>query len=132
MASFPYCKKRIEVDREDSIQISPLQIAINSLKKKNRELNDVISHEPLDLKKLQLRLQGSVMVTVNSGSLTYARAFIGNTGMVTTLYNWSFFLVRSIFCGYSWTQSLGRTSCKSLYVIYMHKAVFNLERHSRS
>ena len=97
MASFPYCKKRIEVDREDSIQISPLQIAINSLKKKNRELNDVISHEPLDLKKLQLRLQGSVMVTVNSGSLTYARAFIGNTGMVTTLYNWSFFLVRSIF-----------------------------------
>ena len=83
MASFPYCKKRIEVDREDSIQISPLQIAINSLKKKNRELNDVISHEPLDLKKLQLRLQGSVMVTVNSGSLTYARAFIGNTGRVT-------------------------------------------------
>lgn len=79
VASFPYCKKRIEVDREDSIQISPLQIAISSLKKKNRELNDVISNEPLDLKKLQLRLQGSVMVTVNSGSLTYARAFIGNT-----------------------------------------------------
>jgi len=85
VASFPYCKKRIEVDREDSIQISPLQIAINSLKKKNRELNDVISHEPLDLKKLQLRLQGSVMVTVNSGSLTYARAFIGNTGRVTDI-----------------------------------------------
>ena len=82
VASFPYCKKRIEVQREDSIQISPLQIAINSLKKKNRELNDVISHEPLDLKKLQLRLQGSVLVTVNSGSLTYARAFIGNTGLI--------------------------------------------------
>jgi len=41
-------------------------------------LNKVISKDEIDLKQLQLRLQGSVMVTVNAGSLTYANAFIGN------------------------------------------------------
>ena len=41
----------------------------------------VISKDEIDLKQLQLRLQGSVMVTVNAGSLTYANAFIGNPGI---------------------------------------------------
>lgn len=39
------------------------------------ELTDVVCG-PIDLKKLQLRLQGSVAVTVNAGPLAYASAFL--------------------------------------------------------
>ena len=80
VASFPYCKKRIEIEKEVRHQIAPAKIAINSLQNKNKELHDVINRNPVDIKQLQLRLQGSVMVTVNSGSLTYAHAFLGNEG----------------------------------------------------
>lgn len=39
------------------------------------ELEDVVL-PPIDVKKLQLRLQGSVAVTVNAGALAYATAFL--------------------------------------------------------
>ena len=55
--------------------MSPPQIAIDSLRRKNKELSEVIV-PPIDIKKLQLRLQGSVLVTVNAGSMTYAYAFL--------------------------------------------------------
>ena len=83
VASFPYCKKRIEIEKQEAHQIAPAKIAINSLQNKNKELHDVINRNPVDIKQLQLRLQGSVMVTVNSGSLTYAHAFLGNQGIVS-------------------------------------------------
>lgn len=63
---------------EEQVEISPSQLAIDSLAKKNRELEEVISFEPVDIKKLQLRLQGSVLVTVNAGSMAYAYAFLAN------------------------------------------------------
>merc|ERR1711937_211879 len=76
--AFPYCTKRIECMAEEQVEISPSQLAIDSLAKKNRELEEVISFEPVDIKKLQLRLQGSVLVTVNAGSMAYAYAFLAN------------------------------------------------------
>lgn len=39
------------------------------------ELEDVVL-PPIDVKKLQLRLQGSVAVQVNAGPLAYATAFL--------------------------------------------------------
>lgn len=39
------------------------------------ELEEVVM-PPIDVKKLQLRLQGSVAVTVNAGPLAYATAFL--------------------------------------------------------
>lgn len=39
------------------------------------ELEDVVL-PPIDVKKLQLRLQGSVAVQVNAGPLAYANAFL--------------------------------------------------------
>lgn len=40
------------------------------------ELDQVISKKPTDVKKLQLKLQGSISVQVNAGPLAYARAFL--------------------------------------------------------
>ena len=55
-ASFPYCKKRIEIEKEQKFEIAPAKIAISSLEKKNKELSDVISRNPVDIKQFQLRL----------------------------------------------------------------------------
>ena len=41
-------------------------------------LEEVVSFQPVDIKKLQLRLQGSVLVTVNAGSMAYAYAFLAH------------------------------------------------------
>lgn len=39
------------------------------------ELEEVVV-SPIDIKKLQLRLQGAIAVQVNSGPLSYASAFL--------------------------------------------------------
>jgi len=57
--AFPYCTKRIECEKEEHTELSPPQIAIDSLRRKNKELSEVIV-PPIDIKKLQLRLQGRV------------------------------------------------------------------------
>jgi len=46
------------------------------MKAKVIELSEVVNHPKHDLKKLQLKLQGSVSVQVNAGPLAYAEAFL--------------------------------------------------------
>lgn len=41
------------------------------------ELEEVVL-PPIDIKRLQLRLQGAIAVQVNSGPLAYATAFLDN------------------------------------------------------
>ncbi|GIX75278.1 dedicator of cytokinesis protein 9 [Caerostris extrusa] len=40
------------------------------------ELEEVVRLQPTDIKKLQLKLQGSISVQVNAGPLAYANAFL--------------------------------------------------------
>ncbi|GBN27028.1 Dedicator of cytokinesis protein 11, partial [Araneus ventricosus] len=40
------------------------------------ELEEVVTLQPTDIKKLQLKLQGSISVQVNAGPLAYATAFL--------------------------------------------------------
>lgn len=56
-------------------ELSPIEVAIDEMKTKVQELESVIGVEPTDLKKLQLRLQGSVSVQVNAGPIAYASCF---------------------------------------------------------
>lgn len=62
--------------------LSPIEVAIDEMETRVKELEDVMSGSGSDingrpdLKKLQLKLQGSVCVTVNAGPLAYARAFL--------------------------------------------------------
>ncbi|XP_055599906.1 dedicator of cytokinesis protein 9 isoform X2 [Uranotaenia lowii] len=73
--SFPYVLKRIPVKERQTMELSPIEVAIDEMQNKTAELEEVVLG-PIDLKKLQLRLQGSVAVTVNAGPLAYASAFL--------------------------------------------------------
>ncbi|XP_017854230.1 dedicator of cytokinesis protein 9 isoform X11 [Drosophila busckii] len=73
--SFPYVLKRIPIKSRDIIELSPIEVAIDEMQAKVSELEEIIL-PPADVKKLQLRLQGSVAVTVNAGPLAYAHAFL--------------------------------------------------------
>lgn len=56
--------------------MKPIEVALDEMTSKCDELDQLVSAEHIDLKKLQLRLQGSVNVQVNAGPLAYARAFL--------------------------------------------------------
>ncbi|XP_038110959.1 dedicator of cytokinesis protein 9 isoform X3 [Culex quinquefasciatus] len=73
--SFPYVLKRIPVKDRQSFELSPIDVAIDEMQAKMGELEEVVLG-PIDAKKLQLRLQGCVAVTVNAGPLAYASAFL--------------------------------------------------------
>lgn len=69
---------RIPVRSRKAIEIGPIEVAIEELKNRIVDLEEVVL-PPIDIKKLQLRLQGSVAVTVNAGPLAYANAFVDST-----------------------------------------------------
>ncbi|KAJ1362614.1 Dedicator of cytokinesis protein 10 [Parelaphostrongylus tenuis] len=77
--SFPSCRRRLRVISANTTMFSPLEFACQKLEMKanqiNAVLNDVNEIRPLDVKGLQLLLQGAVMPTVNAGPLSYAEAF---------------------------------------------------------
>lgn len=83
---FPYVVKRIPVISKTVSVLSPIEVAIDEMETRVKELEEVCiscsasngggSDNRPDLKKLQLKLQGSVSVTVNAGPLAYARAFL--------------------------------------------------------
>ena len=74
--SFPYVTKRIQVLYHSEEELTPIEVAIDEMKNKTFELNDVVYQQPTDLKKLQLKLQGCVSAQVNAGPLAYAEAFL--------------------------------------------------------
>ncbi|XP_071453557.1 dedicator of cytokinesis protein 9 [Hetaerina americana] len=74
--SFPYMKKRILVVEKREENLSPIEVAVDEMRMRVAELQEVVSSTPTDAKKLQLRLQGSVCVQVNAGPLAYAKAFL--------------------------------------------------------
>eukprot|EP00040_Diaphanoeca_grandis_P026854 m.151351 g.151351 ORF g.151351 m.151351 type:complete len:2129 (-) comp30753_c2_seq1:123-6509(-) len=79
--SFPYIKKRLKVHSYETITLSPIEFAIDSIEKKITELEMVVQSSEdgvFDLKYLQLKLQGIVMVTVNEGPEAMARVFLSD------------------------------------------------------
>lgn len=121
MYSFPYVLKRIPVKDKQAIELSPIEVAIDEMQNRIAELEEVVM-PPIDVKKLQLRLQGSVAVTVNAGPLAYATAFLDPKRstkysidrveelkdvfryLISTLFclrnNFFFFLIPQRFCFY--------------------------------
>lgn len=73
--SFPYVLTRIPVKHKQAIELTPIEVAIDEMQNRVNELEEVVL-PPIDVIKLQLRLQGSVAVTVNAGPLAYASAFL--------------------------------------------------------
>lgn len=73
--SFPYVLQRIAVKDKQFIELTPIEVAVDEMQNRVSELEEVVL-PPIDVKKLQLRLQGSVAVQVNAGPLAYATAFL--------------------------------------------------------
>lgn len=69
-------KKRIGIAEKRIVELSPIEVALDEMRQRVQELEDVALIGPTDIKKLQLRLQGSICVTVNAGPLAYASAFL--------------------------------------------------------
>ncbi|XP_054285049.1 dedicator of cytokinesis protein 9 [Macrosteles quadrilineatus] len=74
--SFPYVKKRLRVVERSESELTPIETSIDEMRQRVSELEDVVFSQPTDVKKLQLRLQGSVCVQVNAGPQAYAKAFL--------------------------------------------------------
>uniref|UniRef100_A0A8C5MXC6 Dedicator of cytokinesis 10 n=1 Tax=Leptobrachium leishanense TaxID=445787 RepID=A0A8C5MXC6_9ANUR len=77
--SFPYVKKRIQVIKQTSTELNPIEVAIDEMSKKVSELRQLCTMDGVDMIRLQLKLQGSVSVKVNAGPMAYARAFLTET-----------------------------------------------------
>ncbi|RDD36831.1 Dedicator of cytokinesis protein 6 [Trichoplax sp. H2] len=75
--AFPYLKSRISVvDREETV-ITPIEVAIQDMQRKTRELTAALYQNPLSPKLLQMLIQGSIGTTVHQGPLEIATVFLG-------------------------------------------------------
>ncbi len=71
---FPYVKKRILVVYEKTIDLNPLETAIDELEQKSEAFESMVKKKDLTL--LELYLQGAIMPQVHKGPLAYAEAFL--------------------------------------------------------
>ncbi|KAI5632819.1 dock-like domain-containing protein [Phthorimaea operculella] len=76
---FPYVKRRVKVIETQVEEKTPIEVAILEMESQVTELTEIVHAKVHDIKKLQLRLQGSVCVQVNAGPLAYANAFLDPT-----------------------------------------------------
>ncbi|PAA86258.1 hypothetical protein BOX15_Mlig030368g1 [Macrostomum lignano] len=76
--SFPYIKTRLQVIHTKSFNLTPIEVAIEDLEKKNAELTRALELNPPDLKILQMVLQGSIGATVNQGPVEMASVFLAS------------------------------------------------------
>ena len=74
--SFPYVKTRLRVIRQESTVLTPIEVAIEDVQKRSRELAWAVGARPVDAKILQMHLQGCIGATVNQGPLEIARVFL--------------------------------------------------------
>uniref|UniRef100_A0A915L384 DOCKER domain-containing protein n=1 Tax=Romanomermis culicivorax TaxID=13658 RepID=A0A915L384_ROMCU len=73
---FPYVKTRVRVVQKDQKVLTPVEVAIEDVKKKTHELDAATHQEPRDAKMLQMVLQGCIGTTVNQGPLEVANVFL--------------------------------------------------------
>ncbi|XP_012497047.1 PREDICTED: dedicator of cytokinesis protein 8 [Propithecus coquereli] len=86
MHAFPYIKTRIAVIQKEEFVLTPIEVAIEDMKKKTLQLAVAINQEPPDAKMLQMVLQGSVGATVNQGPLEVAQVFLAEIPADPKLY----------------------------------------------
>jgi len=71
---FPYVKKRILVIYEKTIDLNPLETAIDELLQKSEAFESILRKKDMTL--LELYLQGAIIPQVHRGPLAYAEAFL--------------------------------------------------------
>ncbi|MCI4380885.1 hypothetical protein PGIGA_G00245190 [Pangasianodon gigas] len=84
--AFPYVKTRINVIQKEEFDLTPIEVAIEDMQNKTRELAIATHKEKPDPKMLQMVLQGSVTATVNQGPLEVAQVFLNEIPADPKLY----------------------------------------------
>ncbi|KAK3089282.1 hypothetical protein FSP39_002319 [Pinctada imbricata] len=74
--TFPYVKTRMLVISRDQILLTPIEVAIEDIQKKTKELAVALCQDPPDTKILQMVLQGCIGTTVNQGPVEVALVFL--------------------------------------------------------
>ena len=68
-------------------ELSPIEVAIDEMKIRVSELDEVVSQRVPDLKRLQLKLQGSVSSQVTTLTLTSAQSLFTGTHTRTSKHS---------------------------------------------
>eukprot|EP01121_Diplochlamys_sp_Union-15-3_P013066 TRINITY_DN4009_c0_g1_i1.p1 TRINITY_DN4009_c0_g1~~TRINITY_DN4009_c0_g1_i1.p1 ORF type:complete len:676 (+),score=104.11 TRINITY_DN4009_c0_g1_i1:186-2030(+) len=76
--AFPYIKKRIEVINKQTIEVQPIENALELIEQRTESLMAELKVSSPNIKTLQPVLQGAVRVSVNAGPLDIAKSFLGN------------------------------------------------------
>nr|VZI45604.1 unnamed protein product [Spirometra erinaceieuropaei] len=77
--TFPYLTTRVEIVAREDVVLSPMEVALQDVIQRNRQLTRALTVHPPDAKFLQMVLQGCVSTTVNQGPLEVARLFLGHS-----------------------------------------------------
>lgn len=62
--------------KTDHVELSPIEVAIDSIQRKVNDLSALVKATPLNIKLVQLQLQGCVSVSVNEGPGEIANVFL--------------------------------------------------------
>ena len=102
--SFPCITKRLETagtNLAEVVELSPLEVAIEEITGKVGSLKKVLKAAPIDMKMLQMQIQGCVSTAVNAGPLEYAAVFFGKKNSVRIFFFFaSALLLHTVFCSY--------------------------------
>jgi hypothetical protein len=74
--AFPYVKTRLPVIHEYEQILTPIEAAIENIAEQNKKLEESLYYSPPDIPQLQMVLQGSVAVGVNSGPVAIVISFL--------------------------------------------------------
>lgn len=75
--TFPYLKARVSIMCEEEIELSPIEMAIEEIRKRTQVIESILDYKPTDLVMLDMRISGAIAPTVNQGPIAIARAFLG-------------------------------------------------------
>ncbi|XP_052274365.1 dedicator of cytokinesis protein 7-like isoform X2 [Dreissena polymorpha] len=73
---FPYVKTRLSVINREQVILLPIEVAIEDIMKKTKELDIALRQDPPDTKMLQMVMQGCLGTTVNQGPFEVANVFL--------------------------------------------------------
>lgn len=76
--SFPFITKRLRIASSRDEVLWPLDVAIEEIAKKVKDLEAVVDAKPPDMVMLQMQVQGIVSMQVNAGPMEYASVFLGH------------------------------------------------------
>nr|CDS28280.1 dedicator of cytokinesis protein [Hymenolepis microstoma] len=74
--TFPYLNTRLPVISRKELILSPIEVALEDVAKRNQQLAVAINTNPPDAKFLQMAIQGCVSTTVHQGPLEVASSFL--------------------------------------------------------